>query len=168
MRITTKRGDHGFTSLGEASLPKYDPRIEVLGEMDSLSSQIGYFLSLYAEAGIQDIQHALYRAGACVAGGADFGLSWLAALNKKIEELEDQTPDLTSFILPGGTPAAAWIHILRTTTRQCERRLSVLENPKELKAWCNRLSDYFFLLALSVNRAAGKEESSADYSSSMR
>ncbi len=127
---------------------------------------------MHADAALSDqmqsIQRALYRAGACVSRGDTFDLALLADLDNKLEVLEEQTPPLTSFILPGGTPAAAWIHILRTTTRQCERRLSVLESQKELKAWCNRLSDYFFLLALSVNRAAGKEESSADYSSSIR
>jgi cob(I)alamin adenosyltransferase len=168
-RIYTKLGDGGETHLGDMSrVPKTHPRIEAYGDVDELNAQIGVALALddlpapYA-AWLRRIQNDLFDVGADLAvphGGdrqrlrvtAD-QITWLEGA---CDEVNDTLAPLKSFVLPGGTPAAAQLHVCRTVCRRAERRALLVEdsNP-EVVRYLNRLSDLLFILSRGAN--AGDE-----------
>jgi cob(I)alamin adenosyltransferase len=168
-RIYTKLGDGGETHLGDMSrVPKTHPRIEAYGAVDELNAQIGLAL---ATGGVPDryadwlrrIQNDLFDVGADLSvppGGererlrvAPEQVGWLEAA---CDEVNAELPALKSFVLPGGTPAAAHLHVCRTVCRRAERRaLDVDDGNPEVVRYLNRLSDLLFILSRGAN--AGEE-----------
>ncbi len=163
-RIYTRLGDDGETHLGDMSrVPKTHPRIEAYGTVDELNAQLGVYLALpgapYAEW-IRHIQNDLFDVGADVAvphGGDRERLrlrpeqtTWL---EERCDEVNAGLEPLRSFVLPGGTPAAAQLHVARTVCRRAERR--VVDCGGEVSAECvrylNRLSDLLFILSRGAN-----------------
>jgi len=167
-RIYTKLGDGGETHLGDMSrVPKTHPRIEAYGEIDELNSQIGVTLATtelpeqYAKW-LQRVQNDLFDLGADLSvPEADPArprerlrvkpeqTAWLEAA---CDEVNDTLKPLKSFVLPGGTPAAAQLHVCRTVCRRAERRALLVQdaNPEVVK-YLNRLSDLLFILSRGAN-----------------
>jgi cob(I)alamin adenosyltransferase len=169
-RIYTRSGDAGETGLGDGTrVPKTDARIEAYGTVDELNAILGLCLDRVdaADATLRGrllaVQNDLFDLGAdlCVpesaaSAGASGALRVTAAqvsrLEAWIDEVNAPLPELTSFILPGGTPLASALHLARTVCRRAERRLVALiaiepgVNGNTL-TYLNRLSDLFFVLA---------------------
>ncbi len=169
-RIYTGTGDDGTTGLVDGSrLPKHAPRMEAVGAVDEANSLIGWaVLALEDKADLNRVQNDLFDLGADLATpGDDFTPSdmvlrivpaqgqWLEA---RMDALNDHLEPLRSFILPGGSEGAARVHIARAATRRAERAMTALAatdavNPAAL-VYINRLSDYLFVLARSINAGA--------------
>jgi cob(I)alamin adenosyltransferase len=169
-RIYTRLGDGGETHLGDMSrVPKTDPRIEAYGTVDELNAHIGLALTVeglpadYAEW-LRRIQNDLFDVGADIAVPEDRERERLRVIPQQIEWLEARCDEvnatlapLKSFVLPGGTPAAAQLHVCRTVCRRAER-LAVAcgdELNPEVVRYLNRLSDLLFILSRGAN--AGDE-----------
>lgn len=164
-RIYTKLGDDGETHLGDMSrVPKTHPRIEAYGATDELNSQIGIALTLdglpdWYRKWLRRIQNDLFDVGADLSvphGDNRERLRITAAHTEWLEQVCDEVnaelPKLTSFLLPGGTPLAAQLHVCRTVCRRAERRALVVENSNpEVVRYLNRLSDLLFILARGAN-----------------
>jgi len=164
-RIYTRLGDAGETHLGDMSrVPKTHPRIEAYGEIDELNAQIGVTLGTpglpdtYA-AWLTRVQNDLFDCGADLAvpeGGERERLRVRAEqvtwLEQACDEVNATLSPLKSFVLPGGTPAAAQLHVCRTVCRRAERRTLLVEeaNPEVLR-YLNRLSDLLFILSRGAN-----------------
>jgi cob(I)alamin adenosyltransferase len=164
-RIYTKLGDGGETHLGDMSrVPKTHPRIEAYGDVDELNAHIGVTLTVsdlpasYA-TWLRRVQNDLFDVGADLAvphGGDRDRLRVVPEQTEWLEEACDEVnatlKPLKSFILPGGTPAAAQLHVCRTVCRRAERRALVVEdgNP-EVVRYLNRLSDLLFILSRGAN-----------------
>lgn len=170
-RIYTGTGDDGTTGLVDGSrLPKHAPRLEAVGAVDEVNSLLGWaVLALSDEAAgdLTRIQNDLFDLGADLATpGSDFAPSDMvlrivpaqaAWLEMRMDALNEDLEPLRSFILPGGSDAAARLHVARATARRAERALTALAevdpiNPAAL-VYINRLSDYLFVLARAVNAA---------------
>lgn len=174
MKIYTRTGDDGTTGLiGGRRLPKSDPRLETYGTLDELNAAIGLAASILPAAAAQlleplhHIQSDLFTLGshlACPdAAHADklpiFSESRIAQLEQQINAADAILPPLHQFILPGGTPIAAHLHLARTICRRAERLLAGLAasqtvHPPAL-AYLNRLSDWLFVQARMVNQLSG-------------
>jgi cob(I)alamin adenosyltransferase len=159
-RIYTRLGDGGETHLGDMSrVPKTHPRIEAYGTVDELNAHIGLALTLedlpsgYGER-LRRIQNDLFDVGADLSvppGGERERLrvraeqiSWL---EQACDEVNATLPPLRSFVLPGGGPVAAQLHVCRTVCRRAERRaLDVEDANPEIVRYLNRLSDLLFIL----------------------
>jgi cob(I)alamin adenosyltransferase len=168
-RIYTKLGDKGETHLGDMSrVPKTHPRIEAYGDVDELNAQIGVALTLadmpapYRDW-LRRIQNDLFDVGAdlAVPHGGDRERLRVSAdqvtwLEGACDEVNATLAPLKSFVLPGGTPGAAQLHVCRTVCRRAERRALLVEdsNP-EVVRYLNRLSDLLFILSRGAN--AGEE-----------
>jgi cob(I)alamin adenosyltransferase len=168
MKIYTRRGDRGETSLfGGAAVRKDDPRIEAYGTVDELNSAIGVARasagSSLVDADLEEIQRTLFEIGAHLAApGSERFPSPLpeaiAHLEERIDDLESRLQPLTNFILPGGSLAGAQIHVARTICRRAERLIvPLLEAVADdtTVIYMNRLSDFLFVAARSVNAAGG-------------
>lgn len=158
MSIATKTGDAGETSLLSGQrVAKDHPRIDAVGFLDELNSQIGLIRSQGADEYIPDlknIQDELFEAGAF--GGMNTAL---ARLEESLNKLEATLPTLDKFILPGGHPLAAQTHVARSVCRHAERSLiKVKELPPGLLPYINRLSDYLFLAARHINISTKTDE----------
>jgi cob(I)alamin adenosyltransferase len=161
-RIYTKLGDKGETHLGDMSrVPKTHPRIEAYGDVDELNSQIGVTLTLPdlpAEhaAKLRRVQNELFDVGADLSlPGTErlrVAASQIEWLEQACDEVNAGLKPLKSFVLPGGTPAAAHLHVCRTVCRRAERRALLVDdaNP-EIVRYLNRLSDLLFILARACN-----------------
>lgn len=162
MKIYTRGGDRGETSLfGGTRVPKSDARIEAYGTVDELSSFLGSVTGLDE---IPKIQSDLFEIGAHLAspGTSRFAgveASRIEDLERAIDAMERELTPLTTFILPGGSAAAAQLHIARTVCRRAERRVVALEDgspaTQSTIAYLNRLSDYLFVAARVANHRAG-------------
>ena len=172
-KIYTRTGDDGTTGLVDGSRrAKHEPRMAAIGEVDEANSALGLAaLGVPPDAGAEltRIQNDLFDLGADLATpGSDFApgemtlrvvpgqVAWLEAM---IDARNAALPPLTSFILPGGSEAAARVHLARAITRRAERAAVALAaqepvNPAAL-AYLNRLSDYLFVLARALN--AGRD-----------
>ncbi len=166
-RVVTRGGDGGQTSLGDGTrVPKDALRVEAYGTVDEANATIG-LLRLHtaadpeADAMLSRVQNDLFDVGAdlCVPGVAGERLRVTdapsARLEAEVKTMNAALPALTSFILPGGTPAAAHAHLARTIVRRAERlvvRLSHTEevNPAVIRL-LNRLSDHLFVLGRRLN-----------------
>ncbi|HEY5338435.1 MAG TPA: cob(I)yrinic acid a,c-diamide adenosyltransferase [Rhizomicrobium sp.] len=167
-RIYTKTGDKGETALGDGSrLPKHALRINAYGTVDEANSVIGVArLHSHGEMDrmLARIQNDLFDLGAdlCVPETTKRNEGRLRVVDTQVDRLEreidsmnaDLTP-LTSFVLPGGTPAAAHLHLARTVVRRAERLMTELAqhepvNPAAIK-YANRLSDHLFVAARFAN-----------------
>lgn len=166
-RIYTKTGDQGETALGDGSrVPKDHLRVSAYGTVDELNAVLGILVALdppVAEAGLlRGIQNDLFDLGADFAvpeGEARERLrirpEQIEPLERAIDRLNEKLHPLTSFILPGGTPAAAWCHLARTVCRRAEREAVTLARQEKVNQqaiiYLNRLSDLLFVLARVYN-----------------
>jgi cob(I)alamin adenosyltransferase len=166
-KIYTRTGDKGDTGLvGGARRPKYDLRVDVYGTVDEAGAVIGLArLSTKGEhdAMLKRIQHDLFDLGADFATpygkGADKALRIIEAqvvrLEKEIDGLNVNLAPLTSFVLSGGTPASAHLHLARTVVRRAERMACALATQEKINPvsvrYLNRLSDFLFVLARVAN-----------------
>jgi cob(I)alamin adenosyltransferase len=165
-RIYTKLGDGGETHLGDMSrVPKTHPRIEAYGAVDELNSQIGVALATPGvgepyEEWLRSVQNDLFDVGADLSvpsGGERERLRVTAEQTEWVEQRCDEAnarlKPLKSFVLPGGTAAAAQLHVCRTVCRRAERRAIALgdQATPEVVRYLNRLSDLLFILARSAN-----------------
>jgi cob(I)alamin adenosyltransferase len=169
-RIYTRLGDGGETHLGDMSrVPKTHPRIEAYGTIDELGAQLGVALTVEElpdeyVAWLQRIQNDLFDLGADIAAPDDGARERLRVLPEQTEWLEARCDEvnstltpLKSFVLQGGTRAAAQLHVCRTVCRRAERRAIACgdELNTEIVRYLNRLSDLLFILARAAN--AGDE-----------
>ena len=173
MKIYTKTGDDGLTGiLGAGRVPKDSVRIEAYGTVDELNAVLGIVraqgLDEPTDALLDRLQNELFAVGSALADPDPHGrfqgaiaTAHAEGLEALIDGLEDELTPLSQFILPGGTPAAAQIHLARTVCRRAERLVVHLgRQPGEhvapaLIVYLNRLSDLLFVLARAVNRRAG-------------
>lgn len=169
-RIYTKSGDGGETGLGDGTrVPKDAARVAAYGDVDELNSALGLVAANCPDCPerglLRMIQNDLFDVGAdlCVpqAGGEEAGkaLRVVAAqyerLERAIDRLNEGLQPLRSFVLPGGTAAAAWLHLARTVCRRAERSVVTLMRVEALNPhaliYLNRLSDFLFVLARVAN-----------------
>lgn len=188
MKIYTKTGDAGETGLlGAARVSKADPRIQCLGEVDELNASLGYLrtqtgtVSAITEltkdlALLLPIQKRLFEIGATVADvRREVAVLDLTKATVDLEQSIDRQsawlPPLTSFILPTGTPQSALAHLVRAICRRAERALVALleengesqkdqiqQNLRNAQIYLNRLSDWLFVLARSLNHLQGQSD----------
>lgn len=173
-KIYTRIGDDGTTGLVDGSrIAKTDARLAAIGDVDEANSAIGVAIAALGEAdpvrALTRIQNDLFDLGADLATpGDDFTPSdmvlrivpaQVARLEQEIDVMNAELSPLASFILPGGTAAAASLHLARAIVRRAERaavaaQAMVALNPQAV-AYLNRLSDYLFVCARFVNKPAG-------------
>jgi cob(I)alamin adenosyltransferase len=170
-RIYTRSGDAGQTGLGDGSrVDKDHPRVSAYGGVDELNALLGLLLALSPRPGEADllvsIQNDLFDVGAdlCVPAPADeqpgarlrVTAEQAARLEQAIDRLNADLEPLTSFVLPGGEPAAAWCHLARTVCRRAERDVVTLSHTEPINPqviiYLNRLSDLLFVLARVYNK----------------
>lgn len=170
-RIYTRGGDTGDTSLGSGKrVPKHSLRVAAFGTVDEANSHIGIVRlhvagDTMADAMLRRIQNELFDLGADLCTPADqerksgalrVTEAQIGRLESEIDEMNAALTELTSFILPGGSPAAAHLHVARTIVRRAERLVAELDttdtvSPNALK-YLNRLSDHLFVLARHLNQ----------------
>jgi cob(I)alamin adenosyltransferase len=169
MRIYTRTGDRGDTGLsGGARARKSDLRFEALGAMDSANAALGVARTHTRQDAALDpilegLQHRLFDLGADLAWPGATGRitsAHVEALEHAIDRLEADLEPLRAFILPGGSAAAAALHVARTLARTAERALVRMEDNGELVdpvalMFANRLSDLLFVAARHANRESG-------------
>ena len=174
-RIYTKGGDKGSTSLGNGKrVPKHDPRVAAYGAVDETNATIG-IIRLYCadnaeiDAMLGRIQNDLFDLGADLCTPEDpedypplrIVEAQVERLEREIDTLNAELAPLNSFILPGGTAAAAYLHLARTIARRAEREMTALAetgpvNPQAIK-YINRLSDHLFVLSRHVNDRGARD-----------
>ncbi len=164
-RIYTRGGDKGQTSLGSGKrVAKHDPRVAAYGQVDEANAAIG-LARLHtkgaADAMLARIQNDLFDLGADLCrpeakeGDLRIVESQILRLEREIDKMNAALQPLQSFVLPGGTPAAAYLHLARTIARRAERAMTALGerspvNPEAIK-YINRLSDHLFVLSRFLN-----------------
>lgn len=169
--VYTKTGDAGQTGLiGGKRVPKNHVRVEAYGTVDEANALLGLILAqlddfTHREV-LQEIQGMLFEIGAVLADPharhtrPDDGD--VARLEMLIDALSEKLPPQTTFILPGGTPLAAMLHVARTTVRRAERRATTVSQgelvPSVILRYLNRLSDYLHVLARYTNFEHGVQE----------
>lgn len=175
MNLYTKTGDTGKTAIIGGRVDKDHARVEAYGTIDELNSYIGLAVAQLTDPKFRDIvedlqiiQHELFDAGGDLANVMKERVyklqeSSIERLEKRIDELCAETPPLERFILPGGTVAAGTLHIARTVNRRAERQTVTLMKEIEdvtpvVRKYLNRLSDYFFAVARTVNFRAGIDD----------
>lgn len=172
MKIYTKTGDDGTTSLFSGGrVPKTHLRVEAYGTVDELNSVLGvaraHRPSRQTDDYLARVQRQLFHLGADLATPLDAKSDWVARmdadtvrwLEERIDEMTAALPPLTNFILPGGSLAAAQIHVARTVCRRAERLVVALQEHETIGdhalIYLNRLSDFLFTLARYENMRAG-------------
>jgi cob(I)alamin adenosyltransferase len=185
MKIYTRRGDEGDTDLlGGERVPKTDPRVDAYGTVDELNAALGLALALADDPddaaisrtveGLEQVQNDLFTVGSRLAAARpdrdqERGVvpklpsRRIDALEAWIDELEASLPTLDAFVLPGGDPVGAQLHVARTVCRRAERAtVGLASSQPELETvvlpYLNRLSDLLFTLARAVNHRAGVPE----------
>lgn len=174
-KIYTKGGDKGKTSLlGGTRVPKYDARINAYGTLDELNSFIGlvrdFNINPHYKEVLLDIQNFIFTAEAYLASDNEENLKKLPPLHEEkvnrleqeIDTMNEELPDLRSFILPGGHPVVSYCHITRTICRRAERLVIELADHYAVEdviiRYLNRLSDYLFVLARKLAKDLGASE----------
>ncbi len=174
MKIYTKNGDNGTTSLaGGTIVPKDDIRVEAYGTIDELSAFVGLLSTYCRETVLDDIQKQLFVIGGILACENNEMVAGLVVQEKSIKALEDEIdrisgilPEQTSFILPIGVRAACISQVCRTVCRRAERIIVTLQRKQYFERktnyliYINRLSDYFWVLARKLNLESGFVEKS--------
>ena len=175
MKIYTKTGDSGETSLfGGTRVRKDDARVDAYGEVDELNAWLGLALAATPDAvfvePLEQIQRDLFALGAQLADPGDtlaprvtkaiIADADVERLEQWIDRFDGEVPPLRRFILPGGAPEAATLHLARTVCRRAERRMVALTPPVDpvLVRYVNRLSDLLFVLARAANHRRGVSE----------
>ena len=164
-KIVTRTGDDGTTGLGDGTrVGKDAPRVAVLGDIDELNSLLGVVLAEPLPDGIRKallaVQNDLFDLGAemSIPGRSALWNAHVMELERRIESLGKPLPALKEFILPGGTRAGATCHLARTVCRRAERSLVSLGRVEGVSAlsiqYVNRLSDFLFMAARTINAAA--------------
>lgn len=168
MKLYTKSGDNGTTAVvGGKRVAKTDPRICACGDIDELNAHIGLLLSIAGDnlsPQLTAIQTCLFHIGTALSAAEQCEVSQddVTALENEIDHLQRSTPEPGTFVLPGGCRAAAQSHVCRTVCRRAERSAVALSehhyaDPIAMQ-YINRLSDYFFALALYLNFKASVDE----------
>ena len=178
MKIYTKTGDAGQTGLfGGGRVSKDDPRVEAYGDVDELNAVLGLVRAVEMMPRIDEvlvpIQRDLFSIGALLStpdlekmhdhlAKAQVDEERIAGLERAIDACEKELEPLRAFIVPGGTPKAAALHVARTVCRRAERRVIHLQRdveiPQIVVVYLNRLSDLLFTLARVANVRAGAGE----------
>lgn len=182
MKIYTKTGDKGTTALfGGSRVPKHHIRIESYGTLDELNSHLGMLRDLIKDSELHTqiitIQNRLFTIGSTLATDPKRAVlksgkqrldivaiseKDIAFLEQKIDQMNEQLPPMTHFVLPGGHPAVSTCHIARSVCRRAERlATSLYENePFDAKVlqYLNRLSDYLFVVARKLTQDLQVEE----------
>ena len=173
MKVYTKTGDAGTTSLvGGKRVPKDCARLESYGTIDELNAHVGLLLTYVSENQDREclisIQNRLFVVGAQLATEAPNVPSSVITdddvtnLENNIDKASEGLPKWRGFTLPGGCREAAQAHVCRTVCRRAERRILTLNSEEkvdpQLLKYINRLSDYFYVLALRLNFLQGTEE----------
>lgn len=180
--IYTRAGDSGLTGLVSGTrIRKDDSRLDLYGEVDDLNSKVGYAVSLMRGQKIfedeliflEEIQGGLFNLGSNLACEKEQREKWnlptltqdhVETLERHIDRLDSELTPLKTFILPGGSITGAALHLCRTSARSVERKMvgfhhvSGEELPDFSLIWLNRLSDFFFTLARSINKQMGITE----------
>lgn len=174
-RLYTGGGDKGKTSLvGGERIPKDSVRLEAYGTVDEFSAFLGVLAACKECEGemrgfLNGIQNRLFDIGGYLASRPGNGLPPVAGLDDDAHEIElmidridNETPEMRHFVLPGGSMAAAHAHVARTVCRRAERRIVTLSAEEEVDPavgrYFNRLSDFLFILARNLNYRAGVPE----------
>ena len=178
MKIYTKTGDAGDTGLfGGGRVSKDDPRVEAYGDVDELNAVLGMARAVELMPRIDEVlvplQRDLFAIGALLATPdrdkmaqhlekARIDERRIQELEHAIDDAESELEPLRAFVLPGGTPKAAALHVARTVCRRAERRIVRLQHDVDVPAivviYMNRLSDLLFTLARLANKRAGAGE----------
>jgi len=176
MKIYTKTGDRGETKLFDGTpVSKDELRVDAYGDLDELNSVVGCAVVYSKDKTITllltEIQRQLFSLGAELADPKSderaakkpqLCKAWVEELEKEIDDLSVELPPLNAFILPGGCPCAAWLHLARTVCRRAERRVVHAARHVKVKplvvVYLNRLSDFLFVLARVANHREDKEE----------
>ncbi len=170
MKIYTRTGDDGTTGLFSGGrVPKTHARVELYGTVDELNSVLGVARSSRPQPAVgallEAVQRQLFKLGADLAtpGGnakvARITQAEVAWLEAEIDRMAGRLPPLSHFILPGGTAAAAQIHVGRAISRRCEREALRFEvGGRDVLIYLNRLSDFLFTLARFENWTSGVSE----------
>lgn len=177
VKIYTKIGDQGYTKLGTGnSVQKHDPRVDAYGTVDELSSFLGLartFTKEHVDLGenLLWIQQKLFEIGSILAfpGWVDENTlgqvhtADVTRLESAIDQMSQEIPELTSFIVPGGLPGAAYLHCTRSICRRTERLVSAIDLAEYplgtyILPFLNRLSDYLFCAARLVNYRGGQSD----------
>ena len=176
MKVYTKTGDQGETGLfGGERVAKDHPRLEAYGSVDELNAVIGWLRVVDSAADVDQvlerIQHILFDLGAELASPDPDRLTTrshpvtaddVSMLERAIDEWETELEALESFILPGGCEGAARAHVMRTVVRRAERQVVALSHDVtisgEIIQFLNRLSDFAFVLARTLNKRAGQPD----------
>jgi len=175
VKIYTRTGDQGQTSLFDhRRVSKADPRVDAYGEVDELNAWLGFVRAMGIGADLDDalvrIQRDLFALGAQLAdpsekiaarvSKATLGDEDVARIEKLIDWLDTELRPLTKFILAGGSPGGAALHVARTVCRRAERRIVALAPPVDpvLVRYVNRLSDLLFVLGRAVNHRSRSPE----------
>lgn len=171
-RIYTRGGDKGMTSLGNGErVPKHDLRVEAYGAVDEANAALGlarlHTAGTDLDAMLSRIQNDLFDLGADLSTPEDEEESrrrpalrvtqvQVDRLEAEIDAMNARLAPLTSFILPGGSPAAAYLHLARTIVRRAERLVTALQDAERINpaalAYINRLSDHLFVAARHANQ----------------
>ncbi|PIK20149.1 cob(I)yrinic acid a,c-diamide adenosyltransferase [Prevotella intermedia] len=175
-KVYTKTGDKGTTSLiGGTRVKKSDIRIESYGTVDELNSFIGLLATYVDERETADllaeIQNVLFNVGCNLAMGESFKKeikesvvadALIEHVENAIDRMQAAIPELKSFVIPGGSRSASTAHVCRTVCRRAERLIIALDENSEvdrnLMAYVNRLSDYFFVLSRYLNNIEKVDE----------
>jgi len=176
LKIYTKTGDEGQTSVIGGRVPKDDIRVETYGTIDELNSFVGVVISLIKDDDsfrdladkLFDIQHELFDCGSDLAfvrkGDRSYKVTAdrIIALESSIDLLGTELGPLKRFILPGGSLLSSQLHVCRTVCRRAERLVVTMArsldvNP-EVRSYLNRLSDFFFVAARAANARTGIQD----------
>ncbi|XID93253.1 cob(I)yrinic acid a,c-diamide adenosyltransferase [Paenibacillaceae bacterium WGS1546] len=172
MKIYTRTGDGGKTSVIGGRVRKDDVRVEAYGTIDELNGCVGLALSALTGERWEDlserltiVQHELFDCGSDLSyadpdpAKMKVSADMTARLESWIDEYGTQAPPIEKFILPGGSEASARLHVCRTVCRRAERRVVTLSAeqpcPDEVRKYLNRLSDFFFVAARAANARLG-------------
>ena len=175
MKIYTRTGDQGETGLfGGGRLPKHHLRVEAYGTIDEVNSVLGLARaaggSETTKEWLKQAQSQLFHLGADLATPLEAKADWIrrvsgddvAWLESSIDRMTGELAPLRHFILPGGTMAAAYIHLARAVCRRAERLMAALKEGEDISEhalpYVNRLSDWLFTLARYENMQAGEAE----------
>ncbi len=176
MRIYTRTGDKGETSIIGGRVSKASQKVDAYGTVDELNSVIGMAITFIPDAEqevraeLENIQQILFDCGSDLAKkeGMEATRPWkvtgeeIPGLEQRIDAYIDEAPSVERFILPGGSQASAFLHMARTVTRRAERSVVALSKQEKINlhvlTYLNRLSDYLFALARVMNHRLGHKD----------
>ena len=176
MKIYTRKGDSGYTSLIDGDIVnKHNLSVDAYGTIDELNSFLGLLKDYIKDDKIKDIlnkiQIKLFSIGSILASGKNKNISEKVKIEKKdveyieleIDRLNKDLPELKNFVIPGGHKTSSYSHVCRSICRRAERKISELNNKSSVDsnilAYVNRLSDFFFVLSRFIKYSDNVSES---------